>query len=74
MNKELNMNLLEFTRESPDEASCRKKFKEYRENMGVVCPKCGSKDHYWKSDKRNLFARLLIAAVFYKNHFRYYSR
>ena len=46
MNKELNMNLLEFIRGSPDEASCRKKFKEYRENVGVVCPKCGSKDHY----------------------------
>lgn len=100
------MNLLEFIREYPDEASCRRKFKEYRDQIGVVCPKCGGKDHYWKSDKseyefkkckkrqslrsgtvmhslklpcqrdfaQNLFDRVLITAVSYKNHFRYNSR
>jgi len=35
----------------PDEASCKQKFKEYREQVGVVCPKCGNKEHYWKKDK-----------------------
>lgn len=45
------MNLLNFIEEFPDEASCKAKFKEYREQVGVVCPKCGSKDHYWKKDK-----------------------
>lgn len=45
------MNLLNFVLQYPDEASCRKKFKEYRDSIGVVCPHCGSKEHYWKKDK-----------------------
>jgi DNA-directed RNA polymerase subunit RPC12/RpoP len=47
------MNLLNFIASYPDEASCRKKFKEIREKEGVVCPKCGSKEHYWKKDKES---------------------
>ncbi|MDR0743952.1 MAG: IS1595 family transposase, partial [Tannerella sp.] len=35
------MNLIEFIEAYPDEASCRAKFKEYRDHVGVVCPKCG---------------------------------
>jgi predicted RNA-binding Zn-ribbon protein involved in translation (DUF1610 family) len=45
------MNLIEFTEAYPDEASCQAKFKEYRDHVGVVCPKCGGKAHYWKRDK-----------------------
>lgn len=45
------MNLLNFVLQYPDETSCRKKFKEYRDSIGVVCPHCGSKEHYWKKDK-----------------------
>jgi RNase P subunit RPR2 len=45
------MNLIEFIEAYPDEASCRAKFKEYRDHVGVVCPKCGSKARYWKRDK-----------------------
>lgn len=37
----------------PDEGSCRSKSKEYRDKQGVICPHCGSKDHYWKKDKDN---------------------
>ena len=44
------MNLLEFEKQYPNEASCRLKWKELREKEGVVCPKCGSKEHYWKKD------------------------
>ena len=47
------MNLLEFEKQYPDEASCRLKWKELREKEGVVCPKCGSKEHYWKKDKES---------------------
>ncbi len=47
------MNLLNFVEQYPDEASCRRKFKEYRDNQGVVCPQCGHKEHYWKKDKEN---------------------
>jgi transposase-like protein/predicted RNA-binding Zn-ribbon protein involved in translation (DUF1610 family) len=45
------MNLLNFIKEFPDEESCKLKFKEIRDKQGVVCPHCGGKDHYWKSDK-----------------------
>jgi len=34
------MNLIEFTNSFPDEESCKLKFKEYREHVGVICPKC----------------------------------
>ena len=45
------MNLLNFVSQFPDEESCRAKWREYRDKQGVVCPKCGSTEHYWKSDK-----------------------
>ena len=45
------MPLLEFIKEYPDEFSCKIKFKQYREQVGVVCPKCGGEAHYWKRDK-----------------------
>jgi len=45
------MNLLNFIKEFPDEESCKLKFKDIRDKQGVVCPHCGGKDHYWKSDK-----------------------
>ena len=47
------MTLIEFIKEYPDEASCKAKFKQYREQVGVVCPKCGVKEHYWKSYKES---------------------
>ncbi len=47
------MNLLNFVAQFPDEASCKLKWKEFRDQQGVVCPKCGSKEHYWKSDKES---------------------
>ena len=45
------MNLIEFTSSFPNEESCKKKFKEYREAAGVICANCGGKEHYWKKDK-----------------------
>jgi len=45
------MTLIDFIEEYPDEASCKAKFRQYREHVGVVCPKCSSTDHYWKRDK-----------------------
>lgn len=45
------MSLLNFIEQFPDEASCKQKFKEYRDQVGVVCSKCGGEDHYWKKDK-----------------------
>ena len=45
------MTLIDFISEYPNEDSCKAKFKQYREHVGVVCPKCECKDHYWKRDK-----------------------
>ena len=45
------MNLIEFSDHFPDEASCKAKFKELREQEGIVCRKCGHTEHYWKKDK-----------------------
>jgi predicted RNA-binding Zn-ribbon protein involved in translation (DUF1610 family) len=47
------MTLIDFIKEYPDEASCKAKFKQYREHVGVVCVKCGGTAHYWKSDKES---------------------
>ena len=41
------MTLIDFISEYPNENSCKAKF----EHVGVVCPKCECKDHYWKRDK-----------------------
>src|SRR5659263_3725 len=41
------MNLIKFIESFPDEASCRIKFKEFRDSQGVICRKCGNRDHYW---------------------------
>ena len=45
------MSLIDFLKEFPDEESCKLKFKQYREHVGVVCPKCDCLEHYWKRDK-----------------------
>ena len=46
------MNLIDFTREFPDEETCERKLKEYQVREGVVCRKCGCVHHYWKNDKK----------------------
>lgn len=45
------MNLIDFISSYPDEESCKQKFKEYRDQVGVSCAKCGGTSHYWKQDK-----------------------
>ena len=45
------MSLINFIEHFPDEESCKRKFKEYRDIVGVTCAKCGGTEHYWKKDK-----------------------
>ena len=45
------INLDNFNKRYPYEASCIAKLKAYREKHGVVCPKCRCSEHYWKRDK-----------------------
>jgi hypothetical protein len=46
LNQKRDMNLIDFIKAFPDEGSCQAKFKAYREHVGVVCPKCGHREHY----------------------------
>ena len=45
------MNILEFSQKFPDEASCIAYFKGQRVLQGVVCKRCGSREHYWLEGK-----------------------
>ncbi len=45
------MKPLEFAQKYPDEESCITKLRELREREIRVCPRCGHKEWYWKSDK-----------------------
>jgi hypothetical protein len=46
------MNILNFVSSFSDEGKCELKIKLIREKQGVVCKKCKSVSHYWKSDKK----------------------
>jgi hypothetical protein len=46
------MKLFEFDKYFPNEESCKMKFKEIREQQGIVCKKCGCKYHYWLTNKQ----------------------
>ncbi len=45
------MNLLNFISQFPDEDSCKLRFKEFRDQVGVSCSKCDSKEHRWIQNK-----------------------
>lgn len=45
------MNIIEFTGSFPDEQACIAHFKALRDQKGVVCPKCGCREHYWLQNK-----------------------
>ena len=47
------MNILNFAKIYPDEESCRRKFKELRDQNGVICPRCNCKEHYWLEKKQS---------------------
>jgi len=55
----MTLNFLNFTKDYPDEESCKLKYKELRDQIGVLCFKCSRKEHYG----------LLSACVGYKNEF-----
>lgn len=41
------MNLFTFSAHFGDENACREHFKQERDKIGVVCQRCGCKNHYW---------------------------
>lgn len=46
------MKLFDFNKYFPDEATCRRAFKEMRDKEGVVCQHCGSHDVVWLESKQ----------------------
>jgi transposase-like protein len=46
------MKIFEFNKYFPDEAACRKAFKEMRDREGVTCQHCGSHDVVWLESKQ----------------------
>ncbi len=52
MYKQLNMNILNIASLYDDETKCEEKIKLVRVMHGVICKKCQSRSHYWKSDKK----------------------
>jgi transposase-like protein len=42
------MNLDEFSKQYPDEASCVDAIREKRLSMGLKCKKCGHTEHYFR--------------------------
>lgn len=41
------MKIYEFNKYFPDEAACRRRFREWRDKEGVTCQHCGSHDMVW---------------------------
>lgn len=46
------MSLISFIEQYPDEESCRAKYKKMRDQEGVICKHCGSKEHYWLAPRQ----------------------
>jgi ribosomal protein L37AE/L43A/transposase-like protein len=46
------MNLFDFNKRFPDEASCEAYLKLKREEEGIVCPNCHEAKHYWLESKK----------------------
>ena len=59
------MNLLNFVAQYPDETSCRKEFKEYRDARVISH---GSKEHYWKQDRGSMSAKHVETPNFVKQY------
>ncbi len=47
------MRLLEFYNVFPDEQTCKLELIKNRLEESVICKKCGSRQHYWKSKESN---------------------
>jgi transposase-like protein len=45
------MNIIKFNESFPDEMSCILHFKAQRDKQGVICPRCGCREHIWLKNK-----------------------
>ena len=54
------MNILDFYKEYPDELSCKLKFKEIRDKVGIICKKCQGSEHYWKQGWKELLQPVFL--------------
>lgn len=76
------MKIFDFNKYFPDEAACRRKFKEMRDKEGVTCQHCSSNDVVWLESKQqykfnrryfgeDLFDRLVMIAASYRTDFEH---
>ena len=49
--KKIDVNIIKFFEEFPDNQSCKEHFKLVREKEGIKCKRCGSTKHYWLKAK-----------------------
>lgn len=49
------MKLIDFFKNYPGEAECKAAFKENREQQGIVCKSCKSKNEYWWLKSKQLY-------------------
>ena len=49
--KTIDVKLIKFIEDFPDEKSCKLHFKGVREKQGIICKKCSNKKHYWLKTK-----------------------
>ena len=51
----MNLMLLkDFFQKFPNEESCTDYFRKVRQEVGIVCPKCGGRDHKWLRRKKGI--------------------
>ena len=47
------MRFYDFYKQFPEESICTQLLKSIKEEIGVICKKCGNDKHYWKKDKKS---------------------
>jgi ribosomal protein L37AE/L43A len=52
VNKNKVMTIFEFDNEFRDEISCAEYLKKLRETEGIICKKCGCKEHTWLENRK----------------------
>lgn len=49
--KNIDVNIIKFIEQFPDENSCKEHLRMVREDNGIKCKRCGNEKHYWLKGK-----------------------
>ncbi len=65
---EVEMNLLQFVKEYPNEETCLEKFISYRLDNGITCPHCNEQTkHYWLASDTKFKCQKCKSRISYKS-------